>query len=105
MIKLIAVVAVLGVVSYCLGFNGPAARASQHVARVVAPALEPSFSIADAPTLSVSVKAPVRKTAQAVRAIETDAEHAAWLMRAHFLCGDTYANDVGGRNADCYAAR
>lgn len=105
MIKLIASVAVLGVVTYCLGFNGPAARASQQVARTVAPALEPSFTLTDSPALSVHVRAPVRQAAATMRTIETDADHVARLMSSRLLCGETYANDVGGRNADCYASR
>jgi hypothetical protein len=80
-----------------------AAGSTLAVSHASVPVLEPSFLIQDVPELP-GPRSSARRIAPPLAA-ESDVDHVARLMARRLHCGDTYANDVGGRNAECVAVR
>jgi hypothetical protein len=69
---------------------------------VEVPPLEPSFAVRDVPEPTTARPSVPRSSSAPT--VESDVDHVARLMAGHLHCGDTYANDVGGRNAECRVA-
>ena len=63
------------------------------------PALETPFAVQDTPELAAAP--PSAPPTAAKPAPESDVDHVARLMAAVLRCGDTHANDVGGRSSEC----
>ena len=93
--------------SIACGAQVPAqSSASFSVAPVGAnvPALEPSFTLQDVPAF-VAAPPSAPRIASVGAPVESDSDHVARLMAGTLRCGEAYANDSGGRNAECVTVR
>jgi hypothetical protein len=78
---------------------GPVAEALAPMATEVQQAAKAAPAFYQIAEQTITANVPSRKAM--ARTVETDAAHAARLLRSHMTCGEVYENYVGGRNSDC----